>query len=67
MCPEAGVLAGRQKRNANHLPPQKMQIITQKRVIPGKRGDRKKSLLLTPDLMGKEKLKKQVCLGVFVF
>lgn len=49
-------------------PPQKtMQIITQKRVIPGKRGDRKKSLLLTPDLMGKEKLKKQVCLGVFVF
>lgn len=58
MCPEAGVLAGRQKT---------MQIITQKRVIPGKRGDRKKSLLLTPDLMGKEKLKKQVCLGVFVF
>ena len=45
-------------QNANHYP---------KEGNPRKKRGQKKTFRLTPDLMGKEKLKKQVCLGVFVF
>jgi len=34
---------------------------------PRKKRGQKKTFRLTPDLMGKEKLKKQVCLGVSLF
>ena len=63
MCPEAGVLAGRQKRNANHLPPPKNHANHYpKEGNPRKKRGQEKIFAINPRLDGKGKAEEA---GVF--